>query len=537
MKVLVHTSPALWPMLEPELDIIQRHLDKGNDVTILYCDGDILACDANNPGQNQKKSRMICRECISRRKNAFNWLDSKKAKLTLLPYKVNDPSVESKLDTLKAFLDKHKKFPDFERIRDFFESIVPGVFESALSSLMTNRRESDPDINRYWQKFSSYLLDGAASYYYAKNHLYNYADNKTYIFNGRHARYSPMISHLQKAKKDFYIYEYPLFGYDNYIVQKNYTLFELTSRSRDLEDVVKRMGLSDRQVFEEGSLWFENRINRVKMGFEPVYSDIQQSSSLPLKFDKKKFNIVLFVSSQDEINSLKNYSMPFVQNQKELIYFIASTFRDAIVYVRMHPNLKGVDSKFNDSLLSLKNNQNIRLIGSADRIDSYELIRNADLVVTCSSTAGIEAAYIGTPSVMVGCAPFETFGGVLNIKSKRQFVSIVNALMRGDRSNFPLPADARIAACRYAFGLMNQGIKSQYFERNSYFYAEMVRGSVRIAMKASFWIVFINRLVFLPVNILRLIQRLLSNHERYLRIRFISYSSLKKAIFPEMPRR
>jgi hypothetical protein len=164
-------------------------------------------------------------------------------------------------------------------------------------------------------------------------------------------------------------------------------------------------------------------------------------------------------------------------------------------------------------------------------------MRNANLVITCSSTAGIEAAYIGTPSVMVGSAAFETFGGVLNIKSKRQFVSIVNALMRGDRSNFPLPADARIAACRYAFGLMNQGIKAQYFERNSYFYAEMVRGGARIAIKASFWIVFFNRLVFLPVNILRLIQRLLSNHERYLRIGFISYSSLKKAIFPEMPRR
>ena len=53
-------------MLEYELDIVQRELDEGNRVILLYCLGNQIQCDANNPKPGQPFRRRYCSECRGR---------------------------------------------------------------------------------------------------------------------------------------------------------------------------------------------------------------------------------------------------------------------------------------------------------------------------------------------------------------------------------------------------------------------------------------------------------------------------------------
>src|SRR5262245_65672645 len=70
MKVLVvrpHCFPP--PHLETELEIMRGHLDRGDEVSFLSCNSELLACDGN-PDHDLAG----CMDCIGRRVNGVSLL-------------------------------------------------------------------------------------------------------------------------------------------------------------------------------------------------------------------------------------------------------------------------------------------------------------------------------------------------------------------------------------------------------------------------------------------------------------------------------
>ena len=48
MRILVYTTYAVnTPHFETELEIIQRHLDENDEVTIVECNAELSCCDVN----------------------------------------------------------------------------------------------------------------------------------------------------------------------------------------------------------------------------------------------------------------------------------------------------------------------------------------------------------------------------------------------------------------------------------------------------------------------------------------------------------
>ena len=73
-NIMIHSAYGLWPMLEYELDIMQRELDAGNNVIFLYCRGDQKSCPANKEWANSTPKKRYCIECKSRVEKGIDWL-------------------------------------------------------------------------------------------------------------------------------------------------------------------------------------------------------------------------------------------------------------------------------------------------------------------------------------------------------------------------------------------------------------------------------------------------------------------------------
>jgi hypothetical protein len=531
-KVLFHTSPALWPMVEIELDIIQKELDKGNKVALIYCDGVQLACDANNPGIKQSKSKRICMECISRRERAIDWLEPKQGEL--IPIKYSTISLEKDFQFLKTI----NHFKNNEIIKKHMDSKIPGVFDAAIASLMTNLRSSAPDIWKYKKKFYAYLKDAIFSYFLADSLIDRIKPKTVYIFNGRMAIYKPWVNLAKFLKIDFFVYEYPVIGYENYLLHKNFTDQDLSVRSFAYYDFYLDSKVSDLKKQIIGDFWFKNRIKRKRQGFENVYSKFQSLNKLPVDWDPKVFNLSFFVSSQDEINVLVNYSNNVASNQIDLIKGIRNTFPNIHINVRIHPNLKGVDPDFVNELIALGEKGHVIIIKPEDDVDSYELIRRSNLIVSCGSTIGVEAAYLGTPSLLVGSSLFESFKCCIKAENKILFYRVIRKSIQGDFSIFPDKELAKQEALRFAWAFVNYGVKPKYFFRkNSYYEGMMIKNGIQEEIKASSSIIIINRTLDLFSNLRVMTLRITRNPRQYLNISSFTWKKLAHLIFPSIPRR
>ena len=70
MRVLVCTTFALnTPHFETELEIIQKHLAAGDHVSVVGCNGELLACDVN-----WEHRYSDCVACMGRRRDGLGRL-------------------------------------------------------------------------------------------------------------------------------------------------------------------------------------------------------------------------------------------------------------------------------------------------------------------------------------------------------------------------------------------------------------------------------------------------------------------------------
>ena len=135
---------------------------------------------------------------------------------------------------------------------------------------------------------------------------------------------------------------------------------------------------------------------------------------LPDGFDTAKHNIVVFNSSEDEMQAIAEWQTPLFANQNEVIVNLLAALKerpDVHIYVRMHPNLSVVDNTQTRELYALAQ-ANLTILLPTDAVDTYTLCDRADVVLTFASTIGIEATYWGTASVLYGRAFYEGEGAV-----------------------------------------------------------------------------------------------------------------------------
>jgi hypothetical protein len=495
--VLIHTATGLWPMLEYELDIVQRELDRGNRVIFMYCRGNVGVCPANPPRSGQARKQRYCLECQSRVKSGLKWLDPGDGSLQAVEYDQYTASEEVSIQSLMDTLERSDK--SNTAIKHIVNIEAVDVFEASYSTLMTNLRDSELDLKQHWSAFKNLLRIGISSYYSARRHLINYAPDRVYVYNGRISRFRPLMRLVQRQEKELFVYEYPGRDFLHYSLTRGTYPHDIGNASKELQDLFLKTAPDPVIVKNEAETWFLNRSQRKLDGPQKLFLDsklvhMKDDHSLPV-WDKSFFNIVFFVSSQDELGGIEENVKDLPFGQVEAIKRIMEEFPDIHCYVRIHPNLAGVDKRFVDNLSNLEQIKGVTVIAPESPVNSYALVNAADLVLVYASTIGVEAAFQKKPVISIGKSTYGEFMCTATVRTDKDLMRLIHGAMNCDFSEFPSEAKRYEGACAFAWTQLHFGEKPEYLERGSYFGGYMVRNNVKSKIQSYYIFIIYNQLL------------------------------------------
>lgn len=442
-RILVAAPYAIWtPHLETDLEIIQNHIDVGDEVTVLSCNGALVTCEPNF-----NHDFTTCIKCIGRMRAGLEKLSERVTVSSIINLYEDDK------DEVNSVNAEYCNIDDLKSVYvDNFD-----VGWAALSSLVSKGRDTKPDLSETYNKLlvKNLIQNSIAIYRSIRNYLKNNNYDVVYVFNGRFAILRAVFRAAQAEGVQ-------CFTHDRGCDFNHYELFE-NSLPHDMKRMDLRMSESwkladpaDRQ--EVASRFYEQRSQSIKQNWISFTED-HEKGSLPDDWDYSKDNIVIFTSSEDEFVSIGDEWVSNVYaNQTIAIKEISSElllFRNIKLYVRMHPNLKNVNNSDIRDALEIKSD-NLIIIPPDSRIDSYMLLKYATKVLTFGSTIGIEAVYWGIPSILAGTSFYKNLGGTYNAATHGEVIELL--------INENLPKKDKEPALKYGYYQMTRGVHFKYFE-------------------------------------------------------------------------
>ena len=473
MKVAIIAPYAtVAPHFETELEIAQTHLDRGHQVEFVSCLGGLTNCEYN-PDRNPTR----CEECRIRRGNGFATLQAGPIQA---PNFVNrGASVTGNWSSLEIpganGIEARPATPDNIRVRS---SRLQTVFQSkdelkrfqmegfdlgyaALSSLVSITRDPDPDLSGAHQPLLARLLTSAwQTYQEVIAYLERNRPDRVYVFNGRFANMRAVLRACQICEIECLVHER---GCDtwHYDLYPNHLPHDIDRIHERIMATWEKGDKNDRESI--GASWFEERLERVEKSWHSFVKG-QEVGRLPVNLDRGQKNIAIFTSSDDEFESIGDqWSNSLYDSQLHGIESVVKSLQiqapSIQIYLRVHPNLGNTDNDRKRRTLALRS-PNLTVIGPDEPLDSYALLKAVDQVVTFGSSMGIEAAYWGVPSILLGPCFYQDLGGTHRPISHPEAIEI----MMGE----PLALD-RSGALRYGYWLQSRGIRFRNFEPTGLF--------------------------------------------------------------------
>jgi hypothetical protein len=249
------------------------------------------------------------------------------------------------------------------------------------------------------------------------------------LYNGRFLHDRAVAAAAQRLR-------IPLLNYD---LGGNQTNFDLTiDDTHDWEALQRRMlSLYERWDPAErdalGSSWFLERTQHI----DPTnarFVEAQKIGSM-IELPKDKKIVVYFSSSGDEIIELDlNWDAYFggQENALRLLSKICSEDPNIFLVVRSHPHKRHKPANdVKEWIAAVEDaNPDIHLDPHSD-VDSYALMRRADVVVTYGSTSGIEAAFAGKPVAVMGPSAYNILGAASSVTNEDELRSVIASSQPG----------------------------------------------------------------------------------------------------------
>ena len=171
MHVLVFAPYAHWKLHVTDLELIQKHIDAGDDVTVLTCRGEMRACD-NNPRQQASR----CVRCIGRSNVGLRLV---RGSFHVAPYYRLSSQQESQLAELSTTFANREQLKQFH-VENF------DIGWAALSSLITRHRDAEVDLSANAFELTGLLRGAWTVYYSLRQWLKERQIDRVYVFNGRY---------------------------------------------------------------------------------------------------------------------------------------------------------------------------------------------------------------------------------------------------------------------------------------------------------------------------------------------------------------
>lgn len=209
---------------------------------------------------------------------------------------------------------------------------------------------------------------------------------------------------------------------------------------------------------EIGRKWFLDRQTHADIN-NAIFVAEQESGYLEGVPEAEQL-VVFFSSSGDEIAELDFDWATYFQSQENALSLLArecSKRPNTRLVVRTHPHMR---LKPTDDLERwMKAVNDVAPDAHFDpysRIDSYALMRKADIVFTYGSTSGVEAGFIGRPTVVMGPSAYDELGCVARITKEEEIALMLD--------NPPLPNSK--AAVPFGLLMQRRGFNFSHIKRN-----------------------------------------------------------------------
>lgn len=455
MHVAIFTTHPLFQRhFATELELAQKHLDAGDTVTLLYCNGEMLACETN-----EEHSPTRCQLCITSRIKGSNSLRNTK-NLTIQPFQQLSAANIKELEDFGLGKNIADKFPDMEVMMAFIIDNYD-IGSSVLSSVICSLKDSTPDIEQHKDLLQRYLIAALIVYRSVQNFLRTTKPDRFYIFNGRMSITRAILRACESEEVEYFTHEC---GNDAH----TYSLFHNTMphgirmmTEMMLEHWHKAHTNSDREAI--GAAWYQNRAKGIKVnGYSFV--EQQQSGLLPPEYNPEKRHIAIFNTGSFEYvtvgDDYKNHLYSSQMQGLERIITSLSPYKDEYhITIRIHPNLAGLPKEI-DPVLALQSDF-VTVIPPESAISTYTLIEHSEKVIVFNSTVGIEAVYFGKPSILAGKTAYMDLGSNYIPQTHEELLQMV--------LDTQLPPKNPTGALIYGYFLNTFGIPFEYYQADTFF--------------------------------------------------------------------
>ena len=410
MKVAVFVEDVLGVPFRVTREIALEHIRAGDDVHLIVCDGDLKTCPANNFGD-----RLTCMMCRSKRNRATSGSDLRHA-------------TQHTLDLSRY--ERTLEIPEFETIKGVKDYCRDGINfgMEAASTVISALRDPRPDLRRHQALVRRSLFTSIATYLELDRLVGEIDPDQMYVLNGRRASQMPMVRVAHEHNVPVSTYEVGHNTEKGYVLIEGTYFHSLSNIKSEIEAYWSEVGDREAAVEQAKTFFSERRYGTGREFIEAQFTDEQEAGLLPDGFDSDARNVAIFNSSEDEFAAVEGYNNPIYTDQISALPEILKDSQldpEITFYLRSHPNLQGIDNYQTRALENLSGS-NFRLIPPDSPIDTYALMDACDVALSFGSTMGIESAFFGTPSIVVGRVPYEDLGACYIPTSHEEVVQLLN---------------------------------------------------------------------------------------------------------------
>jgi hypothetical protein len=455
MNILFFTPVNIYShLLETELELMQQHLDRGHQVHLLRCTGELPVCEIN-----PSHKKIQCLYCTQKHLRSLRLLKGNVTLHQLKNYWPNAASATPKTDF--ANIDELKKYWWDEHF-----DIGYGMGSYLISEL----RDPHLDIAPHAKTIRAFMQMSLQLYIAVQKFLDAHPMQQVYVWNGRQPSMRPVIRAAKSKGVDFYTYN-NAHTEKHLATFKNALLHDLGHMSQKIMDYWNNSSETEDVKIEKASGFFEKR-TLSKHGEEEENLYVQnrfaagmQHGQLPENWDASKINIAIFNSSEDEMASISDeWINPLYSGQFEGISRLIDSTNEAPefahyhFYLRMHPNLANVDNEDLRRIKALRGNRFTLLLPESP-VSTYSLINESATVVSYGSSAGIEAVYRNKPSILLGKCFYRAFENTTyQPESHEDFINLLQQ---------KLPPLGRTGAYMYGYFWATYGTPMKYVTKEN----------------------------------------------------------------------
>jgi len=394
-------APDVISYLFEEAEISYQH---GNEVTLVVCNNSICQC----PG-NLSKNKILCYFC-----HRFACKMKRRISEGIKIIPVDAYATDSMREEVDGLKFDYQTINDIKKIE--FHHVRVGY--GCLSAYITCSRNINPLID---DEFKSYFDD------YLRTVCYQTLLHEAIIdqekpdhisfFNGRTSEARSILNIAEFRHIDFTscecLFLFPHVSAKRYF--HNSIPLSISKLTEMILDSWEDKTIPEDEKIRLGEWYFKSKTSNRYFG-DKNYTEAQDKNLLPDNWDDRKYNIVIFNSSEDELSSVSDEydDSALFPSQIEGIRWIAETMShdDSVsVYLRIHPNLRNVKYKYHLDLLKLGDLfPNFHVVSGDSNISSYSMMYHSSVVLVFGSTIGVESAYAGKPVIALAGTPYKYLG-------------------------------------------------------------------------------------------------------------------------------